>query len=354
MKSPRKYIRNFIAAYIVKRYANSSPIHPPVPKHAKKILLVSYDAIGDIILSVPTMKALRAYFTDARFDVVCSPRNALLVEHYRIFDHIYVLSLNEKLSIFGRTMWRKLKQIRQNNYDAVINIFDEPNVFAMAKILRLTDRSGILYSLPLRYKDTAQQKLLHRQRLFQRAKQIDEMYFGERMASIQQVLGITLKVDTTLTFPFPSSKVSTISEQHFNVLFNPAGSQPNNKLSTQSIQQILEILSRQANVCLHLFNNTAQDVTFLGQCTRHKTANIIDAAGILQHMDLVISTDTSIAHIALAANKPLVVIRNSEMWRNSFDPRQGDYQVIKSPSHNINDFDFDRLATALKQYFPKP
>ncbi|MGL6572375.1 glycosyltransferase family 9 protein [Aeromonas hydrophila] len=108
------------------------------------MLVVGYDAIGDFILTLPAIARLREMYPAARLELVCSQRNQLLAASVAGIDECHVITLNDTL--WSSSMWCKLRELRQRQYDLVINLFDEPDDIAMAKLLLLAN--GRLQSLP--------------------------------------------------------------------------------------------------------------------------------------------------------------------------------------------------------------
>jgi DNA-binding transcriptional LysR family regulator len=90
-----------------------------------RILVICYDAIGDFILSLPAIDGIRNKYPTAKIDLVCSQRNEVLAASVQGIDQCHVITLNDTL--LPLSMWRKIRQLRQRQYDVVINMFDEPD-----------------------------------------------------------------------------------------------------------------------------------------------------------------------------------------------------------------------------------
>jgi ADP-heptose:LPS heptosyltransferase len=76
-----------------------------------------------------------------------------------------------------------------------------------------------------------------------------------------------------------------------------------------------------------------------------KTRTILDVAGLIKHLDLIISPDTSIVHIASAFNKPIVSIheKNQDSYQ-LFSPTSSLTRTVFSPRENsINGFDVRKV-----------
>lgn len=150
----KKLLTHSIARWLIGRAPDAAPC--PAGTEVERVLVVGYDAIGDFILTLPAIARLREIYPTARLELVCSRRNQLLAASVVGIDECHVITLNDTL--LPASMWCKLRELRQRRYDLVINLFDEPDDIAMAKLLLLAN--GRLQSLPLRFKSEGQQKLL--------------------------------------------------------------------------------------------------------------------------------------------------------------------------------------------------
>jgi ADP-heptose:LPS heptosyltransferase len=80
-------------------------------------------------------------------------------------------------------------------------------------------------------------------------------------------------------------------------------------------------------------------------CPSYKTNNIQDVAAIIKNLDLIISPDTSIVHIASAFNKPIVSIHenNTDSYQ-LFSPISTVNKTVFSPSSKgLNGFDVTKV-----------
>ena len=62
------------------------PKHAPIPDTPKKILFIQLSALGDTILAIPTIRAVRHAFPNAEFTVLASPTNLNYLAHCPYID----------------------------------------------------------------------------------------------------------------------------------------------------------------------------------------------------------------------------------------------------------------------------
>lgn len=99
-------------------------------KHVRKVLILRYDRIGDIIVTTPVFRALRKANPDMTIGVLCSTSNAELVRHNSSVDRVHILSSN---------WWQLVREVysaRREHYDVVLNF-----------IFNRTTTGGILANL---------------------------------------------------------------------------------------------------------------------------------------------------------------------------------------------------------------
>jgi heptosyltransferase-2 len=86
--------------------------------NSKKILIIRFSSIGDILLATPLIRALRAHFPKARLDFVVKADFAELLRYHPALDTLYELKPQggwPELKALGR-------RLREARYDAIFDI----------------------------------------------------------------------------------------------------------------------------------------------------------------------------------------------------------------------------------------
>ena len=117
----RKHINNFLNFK-----GNQVYCHKPGSAfkfgEIRKILLLRQDRIGDVLVSTPTIRALRNKLTNTRIDILLGDKNfniSSAVEPY--VNNIY----RHKKKFLGFV--KLIKFLRQEKYDLIIDMFDNPS-----------------------------------------------------------------------------------------------------------------------------------------------------------------------------------------------------------------------------------
>jgi lipopolysaccharide heptosyltransferase II len=123
------------------------PRRRPRPLGAgSRILLMRVDGIGDFIMTTALFPALRRAYPDAQIDLVCSTLAKPLAELYVRSGDINTLY---PLPLGGRTagqLWRLVRQLRENRYDAAVDLRGDFRNVLLAWLGGASRRFGLYYS----------------------------------------------------------------------------------------------------------------------------------------------------------------------------------------------------------------
>ncbi len=86
--------------------------------NARNILIIRLDRVGDLVLSIPAIKSLRASFPKAKLTLLVNTYTRNLIDGASFLDEVIAYSPDSKL---GEKL-RLIKEIRRQNYDLVIDL----------------------------------------------------------------------------------------------------------------------------------------------------------------------------------------------------------------------------------------
>lgn len=87
-----------------------------------KILFLRYDVLGDMIISLPVLRACRNRLPSSRIDIICSYKNQEVIEKSGYVNNAYVVTKNIVKNIMLSIKLRKEK------YDLIINLVTRPSL----------------------------------------------------------------------------------------------------------------------------------------------------------------------------------------------------------------------------------
>lgn len=92
----------------------------PVETEIKRILLIKFWGVGNIIMLLPAAKALKERFSGAKIDILTLTNNREPAESSGLFDNIYTIG-NGSLVVFLATAWKSYRGLKKTGYDLIID-----------------------------------------------------------------------------------------------------------------------------------------------------------------------------------------------------------------------------------------
>jgi len=101
--------------------SRSNPLPPTIDFNASKFLFIRQDRIGDVLISTPLIYTLKECYPDAVIDFLLSINNYFVLDNEPLVRKRYTYRKN--LS----SAWSIIKKIRQERYDFIIDLMDNPS-----------------------------------------------------------------------------------------------------------------------------------------------------------------------------------------------------------------------------------
>ncbi|MCL1124692.1 glycosyltransferase family 9 protein [Shewanella surugensis] len=303
----------------------------------KRILFVTYDAIGDMLLTLPIFSAMKQSYPDYDIEVLCHQRNVQVLEKYPFVDRIWCWNINAKL-FRNRYDQKKRQELYDRPFSEVIFIAEKCNFRTLFRLQQFNTHR--LLSLPY-YSAGKNNKLV--------TKEVYDSLFDGLVGKSKDVIPhFALRMFSSISYfclndsenidfyPYlPDCNVKYKGDKSAcSVLFNPAGTQPGNTLSHDKSIWVVNTLTRlKCNV--FVFDLPKQRDLLEGggiesKVTFIQSSHIGEGAKVLQQMDFVVTTDTAIGHLSSAFKKPTLILREDQLWRAMCDPLVNTTKVLVS------------------------
>jgi ADP-heptose:LPS heptosyltransferase len=107
-----------------------------IPASAERILFFRYDVLGDMILSLPILRAIRETYPKVKIDVLCSPKNFKILENSGLAENLYIYKKN------ALSLIRLVFILRKNNYHMIINLVTHAS-FTFGLVARLVGPKSV-------------------------------------------------------------------------------------------------------------------------------------------------------------------------------------------------------------------
>ena len=117
----------------------------------RRFLLIRLDGIGDALVCVPALEALRSAFPDATFGALCSPRNGALFSRDRI-ARVHILERDDDAAERSRLG----AELREQRYTDALIATEEPVGYTLGSMSRAHKRAGFWHRLEKPFKSVWQ------------------------------------------------------------------------------------------------------------------------------------------------------------------------------------------------------
>ena len=315
-------------------------------KNSKKVLILKYDRIGDMIVTTPIFRELKQAYPDINISVLASDENKSVIKYNPFIDKIYTNYKNNLLIDL-----KKLLFLRMQKFDVCIELEHSVIPHALFRLKIINPKKIISIYKDGRYGVKGSELKIYD---FLTKKETGK-HFGEIWLNTLSFFGIK---DASRKYDIFLSKIERDRAKNFSGLIkskikigiNLEGSFKEKQIKSDDLQKI----------CLNL-KEKFSDITIVILCHPNKrektkqliskmdleyvlisynTKNILDVAALINELDFIISPDTSIVHIASAYNKPVVSIHeNNELSFSLWRPTSSICKTVFSQSkYGITDY----------------
>jgi len=308
--------------------------------NARNFLFFRYDRIGDMIISTPVFRELKSKFPFAKITVLASEKNKNVLLNNPYVDEIIT---NHKHNFFKDL--KKLIKLRRFNYDVCIEFDHSVIPHCILRLLIIKPKFIISVAKDGRYGVSGSRLELYD--LY--TPRNNYMHYREICLATLKPFFIqpnSLKYDL-----FLSKEVITRAENFllrlkdsFLVGINIYGAVPGKFIDKDSFLKICNELNSKHKdihfILLYEPNRLSEvekyiDLSIDNITLSYETSTIHDVAAIIKNIDLIITPDTSISHVASVFNKPIVTIHeNNKLSHKLFAPVSDDRKVVFSPRKN--------------------
>ncbi len=291
----------------------------PTPDQIKRILVIRFSSIGDIILTTPLLRCLRQQFPDAQIHFLTKVQFVDLIRHNPNINEVIGFDSKKEKNALSNLR----KKLRENNYDWVIDLHQNLRSLYLK-------RGFFSTSYP---KHTFKRWLITN--LNQRNIYLSPIY--ERYFEAVQTFGI--RNDNLGTEVFFQKE----NTEKIQLLFSEKGISPSQKILTictgASAFTKRWFAERFAEVADH-FAQKNYKIVFIGGKEDHETSekiinmmqkgneslnlagkcSLLDSAAVLQQSEIVLTHDTGMMHLAQSQKCPVVAIFGATTRHFGFFP----------------------------------
>ena len=311
-----------IKAFLLKFLTNKKKVNFDIKK-SKKVLILKYDRIGDMVVATPIFRELKEAFPEISISVLASQINKDVIRNNPYIDEIYT---NYKNRIFSDLP--TLLRLRKKSFDVCIELEHSVIPHAIFRLKIINPKKIISIHKDGRYGMKGSEI-----KLYDYFTEKDKNnHFGKIWLDTLSFFDI--KPNST-KYDFFLSKMETDKAKNFIDAFgkkikigiNTQGSFPEKSIKNEELIEICTGLHNYfSNIQIVILTTPSQQaekkhvISRLGcdyvRCS-YPTKTINDAAALIQKLDIIISPDTSIVHIAASFDIPTISIHenNKDSYR---------------------------------------
>lgn len=115
----------------------------------RKILVINFFGIGDVLFTVPLLRNIREQVPDAFIGYVCNRRVLPILEHNPLINKIYIYERDEYFELQKKSPWqawqkalREISEIRAQHFDTVIDLSLNSSFSFLSWFLGIPQRVG--------------------------------------------------------------------------------------------------------------------------------------------------------------------------------------------------------------------
>lgn len=314
----------------------------------RKILVIRFDALGDTILTLPLLSALKENYSEAEVTVIASNKGKAALEFCPSVDKIEIAENNNKKQINSLT-----GKIKSENYDISINVSEKIEGYKLAYDAKIPLRTGFRPGAIQPVKDLMSRVYLTNPVFYDNNPNVNKhLHEVERQFLLLKALGVSLspqkyrldipREDVVFADNFIKSKCLSL---HLSQKWLLDGWDES-------------FLSMLIDVILEKYPDFNLTITYgpaeveLGQNLKdlNKNSRVIfftdpsffKWASILKKTHALITMDTSASHVAAGLNLPCVTIfgeRYFDITVERWHPWLSPYKAVKRTARPKGDSD---------------
>ena len=319
------------------KYISRSQLRPLLINDYPKFLILMHQNIGDMIVCSPILREIKIAFPNSNLQVIASQTNKDIALVNPYIDNVLIY----------KNRWHRLlpllMQLRRVNFDVAIELEAKivTRVILMLKVIKpncilsvskVAGRYGLAPQDVFPYDYYTDAKLKH-----QRDTCLDILRLLNIKFKNKRYDFFYLEKHRKKSFSF----LSDFDQNKIIVGLNTTGSSFEKKISDDDVGKILLGLHSISNNIIIILLHKPEDIKrvngFISDenssyvFLSYPTESVLDIAALIDSVDLLITPDTSLVHMACAFEKPLLAIyRNDMIAFEAWQPKSRNNHVVFS------------------------
>lgn len=321
----------------------------------QNILVIDFGQLGDVVLSLPALAAIRRKFPNAKITAAVGKSCATIIDLANVADEKIIVDRVElrdgaKLTSIFKVA-RLVQDVRARKFDFVIDLHS----------LRETNILGFLSGAPKRLYAERESRSLDFLSNLSPAREDKSKHATDRYLDVLK----PLKIENAETRPklFPRGedlqKIEKLWQKRklegLTVGLFPGAGHPLRRWSLENFAGLADFLSRNDGLKIAVFlgpeeKNLTKEVRriFPKETQIFDDLSLPEFVAALSHLSVFVSNDTGPAHLAAAVGIPLVVLLDGAVPENyAFMPRAGNLRAIRGK--RIGEIEIEQVYDAVRE-----
>ncbi len=315
------FARHVIVYPLLRLFLHNPAVAIPIDiRKLRKVLILRYDRIGDVVVTTPIFRALKRANPNLFLGVLASPSNAELILHNRNIDRIHVLHSN------WISFAREIAAAHDEQYDLVLNF-----------IFNRTTSGGLLANCiaprGIKIGQGAEKYRFYFNVLLKLERGSSHM--AEVLAGyVKEVFGIPVN-RSDLVFDIPPDEAAELSVENFLaarrlsarskkgrtekefVVLNVSATDAGRQISDSQAQTILVVLTGELKCNTVVISSPSDEdkrTRLVRECDNKRcwtypesgSTGLAEIAALIKRARAVVTPDTAIVHLASASKTPVL------------------------------------------------
>ncbi|MEA2030622.1 MAG: D-glycero-beta-D-manno-heptose 1,7-bisphosphate 7-phosphatase [candidate division Zixibacteria bacterium] len=271
----------------------------------KRILVIRFGSLGDVILTSPTILNLKISYPESRLTFLTKERFRQIVERFDGVDDVITLQSNTGL----RNLSKLLVKLGREHFDIVVDLHGNPRSWLVRKIL------------------AAPQTVVYPKRRWERRQAIDSENLPKTWPHtidlyndcLRQLDGLSPAMNPVLIPPELETDNSEIyrklNSNNQWILIAPGAAHPTKQWPLERFAEVSEELHDKygANIIWAISSFDNVSTSYIGSLGSDAVIELVDLpieklASIIAHCRLTIANDSGIAHLSSAVGTPVIAL----------------------------------------------
>jgi len=315
-------------------------------KNSRNILFLRYDRIGDMVITTPVFRELKREYPEVNISVLASKVNQTVLHNNPYVDQVYI---NYKNNLFRDLP--TLFKLRNKKYDVCVEFDHSVIPHSIVRLRIIKPKKIISVFKEGRYGVKGSEIELY-DYFTEKSK---DAHFQDIWLNILSPFGVTPQSKQYDLFCTDQQKVKAVDflsqfQKKLIIGINIEGVIKGKKITPDKLEEIchgIYHINKDIQIILLSSPKIYKNIVRLSQnmylpyvVPSYKTASVLDVAALIGKLNLVISPDTSIVHIASAFNKPVISIHENN---------QDSYKLF-APTSELNRTVFAKSQKGIKDF----